>query len=74
MGTLLTPADLATRLGKSADYWAREARAKRVAHHRIGRDIRFTEDDVAAIIAAAAVRVNDPLADAPPRAGRRRKS
>lgn len=68
----LTPAELAARLGKSSDYWLREARAKRVPHRRIGRDIRFTEADVASILAAAFVQTVDPLRDdAAPGSGKR---
>lgn len=63
MTATLTPADLASRLGKSPDYWLREARAKRVPHRRIGRDIRFTEDDVDAILSASFVKAVDPLRD-----------
>lgn len=68
----ITADDLATRLGKSADYWLREARAKRIPHRRIGRDIRFTEADVEAILTAAYVKAVDPLRDeVAPGAGKR---
>lgn len=72
MADVLTPDELAARLGKSADYWLREARAKRVPHRRLGRDIRFTEADVDAILTAALVRTVDPLRDdAAPGSGKR---
>lgn len=72
MSDVLTPAELATRLGKSADYWLREARAKRIPHRRLGRHIRFTEADVTAILAAAFVQTVDPLRDElAPGSGRR---
>lgn len=66
MSTLLSPGDLAERIGKSADYWLRKARAKQVPHRRIGRSVRFTEDDVQAILAAALVTPNDPLTSLTP--------
>lgn len=52
---LLDTVGLAAILGKSADYWTKEARARRVPHRRIGRSIRFTQDDIDQIVAAAAV-------------------
>lgn len=60
--TLLSPADLAERLGKSADYWYRKAARREVPHRRLGRTVRFTEEDVAAILDAALVTPTDPLA------------
>lgn len=62
MTALHTPEALAERLGKSEDYWKRAARRREVPHVRLGRTIRFTDDDVAAIVAAAHVDVDDPLA------------
>lgn len=53
--TLLDCAGLAEVLGKTADYWTKAARARRVPHHRIGRSIRFTQGDVDQILAATAV-------------------
>ena len=60
-GDLLTPEQVADRLGKSADYWARQARRKGAPHVRLGRSIRFTEADVAEIVRRAHVDVADPL-------------
>lgn len=71
MADFLTPSDLAARLGKSADYWSRQARAKRIPHVRLGRDIRFTEADVQAILTAAHVAPTDPLKTFTPPSRRR---
>lgn len=64
--TLLTPDQMAEQLGHSSIYWTREARAKRVPHRRIGRSIRFAEEDVAAIVAAALVEPSRPARDDEP--------
>lgn len=50
---LLTVADVAKRLGKSERWVKRAANAGTIGHVRIGRDLRFTEDDVQAFIQAA---------------------
>lgn len=67
---LLTVDEVVERLGKSRDYWLRKARARQVPHVRIGRDVKFTEADVAAIVAASRVAVSaadvDPLLAAVP--------
>lgn len=66
MSTVLTPAEVAERLGKSADYWLRKASRKEVPHVRLGRSVRFTEEDVAEIVARAHVRPADPLTSQTP--------
>lgn len=58
---LLTPAQVAERLGKSADYWLRRARRREVPHRRIGRTVSFSEADVEAILSAAQVEALDPM-------------
>lgn len=71
----LTPDELAERIGKSGDYWTKAARAKRVPHRRLGRSIRFTEDDVVAILEAALVtptKSATPAADIAPGSASRR--
>jgi hypothetical protein len=45
----LTLDDLVDRLGHSADWWKREVRNRKHPHLRVGREIRFTEDDYRAI-------------------------
>lgn len=45
----LTLDDLVTRLGHTADWWKREVRSRKHPHLRVGREIRFTEDDYLAI-------------------------
>lgn len=70
----ISPDELADRIGKSGDYWTKAARAKRVPHRRLGRSIRFTEDDVTAILAAALVKpvAATPAADIAPGSASRR--
>lgn len=58
---LLTAAEVAQRLGKSSDYWSRRAARREVPHTRIGRSVRWSEQDVADILAAARVDPIDPL-------------
>lgn len=48
---LLTDADIAERLGCSADKVRRRCRSGEFSHVRIGRDYRFTEADYEAIVA-----------------------
>lgn len=75
MTDLLTPRDLAARLGKTADYWQRKAARREIPHRRIGRDVRFTEADVDAILAASLIAPVDVLAAQTPGSrarGRRR--
>lgn len=57
---LLTPAQVAARLGKGKRWVEDQARAGKIPHRRIGRDIRFTEDDVAAFVASTATGEADP--------------
>lgn len=59
--TVLTVEDMAARLGHSADWWQRRAAAKTVPHHRDGRRVWFTEDDITAYLAQTAVAPGDPL-------------
>jgi hypothetical protein len=74
-GERIDARELSARLGHSADYWTRLARAKKVPHRRIGRDLWWTEEDVAAIVRAALVEPADPLrsqTQASRQAGRRK--
>lgn len=71
MADLHTPADVATRLGKSANYWLRKARRKEVPHRRIGQSVMFTEADVEQILAASYVEPVDPLRSVTARSRRR---
>lgn len=61
--TALTFEDMAARLGHSPDWWQRRASARLVPHHRDGRRVWFTEDDVTAYLAQTAVAPDrdDPL-------------
>lgn len=43
---LLAAADVAVILGKSKTWVHEQARAGRIAHHRVGRTLRFTQQDV----------------------------
>jgi excisionase family DNA binding protein len=63
---LYTPAEAAERLGKSGDFWARKARSRQVDHVRIGSSIRFTNEQIEAIIASATVRAERAAAKARP--------
>lgn len=56
--------------GVSRDWLLVQARAGKIAHHRLGRTILFTADDLDAIVAAAAVPV--AVIPAAPAARRRR--
>lgn len=64
---LLSPAEVAARLGKSADFWLRKARRREVPHRRIGRTVAFTEADVESILAASQVTPLDPMRSVAPR-------
>ena len=61
MTTRFTATDLADRIGHSADYWLRAARAGRVPYRRLGRVIWWEPEDVAQIVAAAYVEPADAL-------------
>lgn len=61
MTTPLTPAEVAGRLGKTAEWWRKQAKAKRIPHHRLGRTVAFTEDDLEEILAQSKVAPFDPL-------------
>lgn len=61
---LFTPAEVAARLGKSPEWWRKQAAAKRVPHSRHGRSIRFSEDDITAYLEQIQVRPDDPLKSA----------
>lgn len=50
--------DLVERIGKSVDYWDEQCAARKIPHLRIGRDIYFTEDHIAEIIAMHEVDVS----------------
>jgi excisionase family DNA binding protein len=58
---VLTVEDMSARLGHSADWWQRRAAAKTVPHHRDGRRIWFTDDDVTAYLEQTAISPTDPL-------------
>lgn len=61
---------VAAELGASAEWVRRQCRASRFPHHRIARRLRFTDADLAAILAVMAVPVAPPgaPADEPPAA------
>jgi hypothetical protein len=56
-----TAADMAEKFGHAEDWWKRQSAAKKVPHHRDGRRVWFTDDDVAAYLRATEVRPHDPL-------------
>jgi predicted DNA-binding transcriptional regulator AlpA len=58
--------DVATELGASEEWVRRQCRAGRFPHHRIARRLRFTDADVAAILADMAVPARPaPLVSVP---------
>lgn len=70
----LTLDDLAARLGHSTDWWKREIKRKGHPHLRVGREIRFTEEQYLAIRDSYAVidsldspEGRDPLLSLTPR-------
>jgi hypothetical protein len=70
---LLDFAAAAARLGVTQSWLERQATARTVPHRRLGRVIRFSEDDLAAIVAAHAVTPAE-TAPATPRPTRRRSA
>ncbi|NKY08925.1 DNA-binding protein [Cellulomonas hominis] len=48
-------AELAERLGHSADYWLRKARRREIPHRKVGRSIWWEEEDVQRILSDALV-------------------
>jgi Helix-turn-helix domain len=68
---------VAAELGASEEWVRRQCRAGRFPHHRIARRLRFTDEDLAAILAVMAVPVITPpeleLVDAPPAPSSRRR-
>jgi hypothetical protein len=56
-----SPADMAAEFGGSEYGWQRKARTKAVQHHRDGRRVWFTDEDVAAYLAQTQVAAHDPL-------------
>lgn len=71
IATTISVAELAETLGKSGEWVARQCRAGRFPHHKIGARTRFTEEDVAAILADTAKPATPP-APAPARPAVRR--
>jgi hypothetical protein len=67
---------VAAELGVSAEWVRRQCRAGRFPHHRIAGRLRFTDEDLAAILADLAVPAITPpvlgLVDTPPTLSRRR--
>jgi len=61
----------ARRLGVTESWLRRAVTAKKVPHRRIGNAVRFSADDLAQIVAASAVTV-DEAPPATPRPTRRR--
>lgn len=53
---LFTVAELAALWGTGEDWLRRGAAARTLPHHRIAREIRFTEQDAAEILASLAVK------------------
>lgn len=43
---LITAHEAAEMTGMSADYWYAQAREGRIPHYRLGRSVRFEEEDV----------------------------
>jgi Helix-turn-helix domain len=69
---------LAGELGSSSEWVRRQCRAGRFPHHRIARQLRFTDEDVTAILANLAVPVSpatvpSPVVEVPAPAARRRR-
>ncbi len=56
-------ADAAARLGMPEGWLRREAAARRIPFHRLGRRTRFSQGDLEAIVAARAVPVEPRLRD-----------
>jgi hypothetical protein len=54
--TTYSLADAAAAVGKSRFWLAEQVRRQRVPHLRIGRQVRFTAEQVAEIVAASEVR------------------
>lgn len=53
---LFTVAEVAEAWGHSEDWWTRRARRREVPHHLIGRQIRFSAEDIARIMASSAIK------------------
>jgi hypothetical protein len=72
---LHTPQEVAEVWGHTADWWTKRARRGEVPHRVVGREVRFTDADLARILADAAVEPTapDPTGLSPrSRAARRR--
>jgi excisionase family DNA binding protein len=67
-GPLLTAADAAALLAVSPRWLLAEARERRVPHHKLGRQIRFAPEHVAAILADSLVcpAAREPVAPLTP--------
>jgi excisionase family DNA binding protein len=65
--------ELAAELGVSDEWVRQQCRDGRFPHHRVGRRIRFSDEDLAAIVADMAVpaATRPRPATQPPLAGRR---
>lgn len=70
---LRTPEEASQLLGVSAHWLTEQARAQRIQHTRMGRRIRFSDDDIAAVIRDSK-RVPAATPDAPTRRRGRKAS
>ncbi|MDI1289363.1 MAG: helix-turn-helix domain-containing protein [bacterium] len=52
--------EAAGELGVTESWLRRSATAKKVPFHKVGREIRFTEDDLASIVSMTAVPADSP--------------
>lgn len=57
---LLDCADVAAQLGVTATWVRDQARAGRIDHRKIGKNYRFTQDDVDTLVAKSHVVGRDP--------------
>jgi excisionase family DNA binding protein len=60
---LLTLDQVAERLGVRARFVRRLVAERRITFHKVGRYVRFSEDDIAAYLAAARVEANSRIHD-----------
>jgi hypothetical protein len=67
-----TPAEAATMIGGLTENWLRDqARLRKVPHHRPGRKIMFTDEDIAEIVRLTAVAAGAGATPAKAPGGRR---
>ena len=54
--------DVATILGKQSGWVVKAARAGKIPHEKVGRDYRFTPQDIADYLESVRVAATNPLA------------